>query len=134
MRRTMRLLVVAMLVLLCGALLPAQEAAAPQPVALTLRRAIELALQNSKDMLREHVKNIGINIPRAIVLPVYQPDFDGPRDKYATKAAMKVFEKFPSPWIVKSFTPDLSMGIHLAKTFPQLVESIEDGVNHGQSI
>jgi len=50
MRRTMRLLVVAMLVLLCGALLPAQEAAAPQPVALTLRRAIELALQNSKDI------------------------------------------------------------------------------------
>src|SRR5258707_4145138 len=28
----------------------AQETAAPQPVALTLRRAIELALQNSKDI------------------------------------------------------------------------------------
>ena len=28
----------------------AQEAAAPQPIALTLKRAIELALQNSKDI------------------------------------------------------------------------------------
>ena len=91
-------------------------------------------LENSKDMLREHIKNIGIDMPRSIILPVYQKDFDGPREKCAIKKAKEVFEKFSSPWIVKSFTEDSSMGIHLAKTFPELVSAIEDGVNHGKSI
>jgi outer membrane protein len=50
MRRLTRLLVVAMLAWSCGTSLSAQDAGAPQSVALTLRRAIELALQNSKDI------------------------------------------------------------------------------------
>ncbi|MFA5778262.1 MAG: hypothetical protein WC870_02110 [Candidatus Paceibacterota bacterium] len=92
------------------------------------------ALENSKDMLREHIKNIGVEMPRSIILPVYQKDFDGPRERYSIKKAKEVFEKFSSPWVVKSFTEDSSMGIHLAKTFPELVTAIEDGVNHGKSI
>ena len=92
------------------------------------------ALENSKDMLREHIKNIGVEMPRSVILPVYQKDFDGPRERYSIKKAKEVFEKFSSPWIVKSFTEDSSMGIHLAKTFPELVNAIEDGTNHGKSI
>ncbi len=92
------------------------------------------AFQNSRDMLREHMKKIGVNMPRSLVLPVYQKDFDGPRERYSIKKAKEVFEKFSSPWIVKSFTPDASMGIHVAKTFPELVDAIEDGVNHEKSI
>jgi D-alanine-D-alanine ligase-like ATP-grasp enzyme len=92
------------------------------------------ALHNSKDMLREHIKNIGLSIPRSVILPVYQSDFDGPRERYAIKKAKEVFEKFSSPWIVKSFTPDASMGIHVAKTFDELAGAIEDGVKHGKSI
>ena len=90
--------------------------------------------QNSKEMLRKHMAQIGVVMPRAIVLPVYQKDFDGPRERYAIKKAKEVFEKFGSPWIVKSFTPDANMAIHLAKTFNELVVSIEDGVKHGKSI
>lgn len=96
--------------------------------------AFSSALDNSKEMLREHIKSIGLKIPRSIVLPLYQSDFDGPRETYAVKKAKEVFEKFSSPWIVKSFTENTNMGIHLAKTFPELVDSIEDGVKHERSI
>jgi D-alanine-D-alanine ligase-like ATP-grasp enzyme len=91
-------------------------------------------LENNKDMLRKHLKTIGVGMPRSVVLPSYQKDFDGPIDKYATRKAKEVFEKFSSPWIVKSFTEDKNMGIHLAKTFPELIDAITDGVNHGKSI
>lgn len=92
------------------------------------------ALKESPDLLREHLSSAGIHLPRSLVLPVYQEDFDGPKDKYATKKAKEVHAKFGAPWIVKSFTPDENMGIHLAKTFPELVEAIEDGVKHEKSI
>jgi D-alanine-D-alanine ligase len=92
------------------------------------------ALENSRDMLREHMKKINVRLPRSVVLPVYQIDFDGPRERYSIKKAKEVFEKFPSPWTVRSFTPDKNMGIHLAKTFPELVQAIEDGVQSGNSI
>jgi D-alanine-D-alanine ligase-like ATP-grasp enzyme len=91
-------------------------------------------LESSKEILKKHIKAMGLEMPRQIVLPVYQKDFDGPKNKYAIKKGKVVFEKFSAPWIVKSLTPDLSMGMHLAKTFPELVGAIEDGVNHGQSI
>jgi len=92
------------------------------------------AMENSREILREHMKQIGVPMPRSVILPVYQKDFDGAKDKYAIKKAREVFEKFSSPWIVKSFTEDENMGIHLAKTFPELVEAIEDGVKREKSI
>lgn len=99
--------------------------------------------QNNRQMFRDHVKNIGLEIPRSIILPVYQKDFDGPREKYSIKKAKEVFEKFGSPWIVKpawselrgrSVAPELNMAVHLAKTFPELVRSIEDGLDHNVSM
>lgn len=92
------------------------------------------ALENNGSMLREHMEKIGIQMPRSIVLPLYQKDFDGPRERYAIKKAKEVFEKFGAPWVVKSFSPDSNMGVHLAKTFGELSEAIEDGVKHNQSI
>lgn len=91
-------------------------------------------LENSKDLLRDHMERVGVSMPRYLLLPVYQKDFDGPKDKYSMKKAMKVFEKFSAPWLVKSFINDSTMGVHLAKTYPELVQAIEDGVKHGQSI
>ena len=91
-------------------------------------------LLGNREMFKKHVRNIGIKMPRHIVLPVFQKDFDGPRERYSIKKAKEIFEKFGSPWIVKSFTPDSNMGIHLAQTFPELVQAIEDGVNHEESI
>ena len=92
------------------------------------------ALENSKEILREHMAQVGVLMPRSILLPVYQKDFDGERERYSIKKAKEVHAKFPAPWIVKSFTPDTNMGIHLAKTFNELVGAIEDGVKHEKSI
>src|ERR1035437_8394287 len=96
--------------------------------------SFSFGLENNKDMLREHIKSLGLSMSRYLVLPLYQKDFDGPREKYAIRKAKEVFEKFCSPWIVKSFTEDTNMGIHLAKTFNELVDAIDDGVKHEKSI
>lgn len=92
------------------------------------------SLERSKEMLKKHMKSVGIKMPRYLLLPIYQEDFDGPIERYSIKKAKEVFEKFSSPWIVKSFSPDANMGIHLAKTFGELSGAIEDGVRHKKSI
>src|SRR3989344_5025519 len=91
-------------------------------------------LENSKDILREHIKSIGAQMPKSMILPVYQKDFDGSQERYVIKKAKEVFEKFSAPWVVKYFTEDVNMAIHLVKTFPELVDVIEDGVKHEKSI
>jgi D-alanine-D-alanine ligase-like ATP-grasp enzyme len=88
----------------------------------------------SREILKEHMKKIGINMPRAFVIPVYQKDFDGPLEKYVIKKAKEVFEKFSSPWIVKPLIEDLNIGIHIAKTFPELIDAIVDCTKHQKSI
>ena len=104
------------------------------------------SLKQSRELLAEHMRMTGISLPRSILLPVYQADFDLPSPRlrqgtaadqikeYAIRKAQEVHAKFGAPWIVKSFTPETNMGIHLAKTFPELVEAIEDGVKHEKSI
>ena len=57
-----------------------------------------------------------------------------PIAQYAIKKAKEVFEKFSSPWIVRSFSLSNEMGAHLAKTFPELVEAIEGEMEHQQNI
>ena len=51
------------------------------------------------------MKSVGVQMPRSMVLPVYQKDFDGPRERYAIKKAKEVHEKFGAPWMVKSLLP-----------------------------
>jgi len=60
------------------------------------------ALENSKEMLREHMKKIEVNMPRYILLP---------------KSAREVLEKFPAPWRVEN---------KLVRTFSELTELIEN--------
>ena len=109
-------------------------------------------LRDNHEMLTRHLRQIGVDVARKIVLPTYQADFDGPIQKYATQKAKEIHQKFSAPWIVKSYTEDADMGpvrgregsqrpsasngmgIHMAKTFPELVEAIEDGVRHNKSI
>lgn len=92
------------------------------------------AMLENRNMLRDHMKFIGVNMPRHIILPAFQSDFDGPREKYSIKKAKEIFERFGAPWIVKSLPENKNMGIHIANTFPELVAAIEDGVNQGKSI
>jgi D-alanine-D-alanine ligase-like ATP-grasp enzyme len=62
------------------------------------------SLQNSRELLREHVKSVGVQMPRFIVSP---------------KNAKEVFEKFGGPWIVKNLNE-----IQVVKTFNELAEAI----------
>jgi D-alanine-D-alanine ligase-like ATP-grasp enzyme len=92
------------------------------------------AIVNNRGLLEEYAKNLDIDMPRHLILPLFQEDFDGEEKDYALKKAKEVFKKFPAPWIVRSFTPDSDMGVHVAKTMPQLVTAIEDGIKHKKSI
>lgn len=91
-------------------------------------------LHTSKGMLREHMKQIGVKVPQSLVIPLYQPDFDGDKQKYVLKKAREVHAKFSAPWIVKSFTESSMTGIHVARTFPELITALTDIVDHGKSI
>ena len=59
--------------------------------------------------MREHVKSVGILMPRYIISP---------------KNAREVFEKFGAPWIVKIFNE-----IKIVKTFDELAEAINGEKN-----
>ena len=64
------------------------------------------ALENNREMLLEHMKSIGVDMPRFIISP---------------KNAREVFKKFSSPWIVK-----INNEIRLVKTFNELAETMKD--------
>ena len=89
---------------------------------------------NDRSLLERHIKDLGIRMPRHIVFPLYQPDFDGPQDKYADKKMQEVFQKFAGPWIVRSLTHDSNAAVHVAKTLPELAQAIEDILVHRKSI
>jgi len=91
-------------------------------------------LNTSKGMLREHMKMIGVKVPQSIVIPVYQSDFDGDKEKYILKKAREVHGKFSSPWIIKSFTESSMTGIHVARTFPELITALTDIIDHDKSV
>ena len=91
-------------------------------------------MKNSREMLKEHMKQIGVEMPKHFLLPKYQEDMDGLKEEYSIKKAKEVLQKFPAPWIVRSLAVDKDMGVHVAKTFPELVSAIEDCINHNESI
>ncbi|MEK7175269.1 MAG: hypothetical protein AAB693_00485 [Patescibacteria group bacterium] len=117
----------------------------------------------SRENLKYHMKNIGVNMPRHVLLPAYC--FQGQTLKksqrsdlgnsltpqeYAFEKARQIFEKFGAPWIIHlspalNPTPTLpegegvnlisrDAGIYVAKTFVELVNGIKDGISHKQSI
>lgn len=96
--------------------------------------AFSYGLGKSKAMLESHMKTLNINMPKHFVIPAYLEGLDQSIEKYATKNAKSVFEKFGSPWIVKSLGEKNAMGVHVAKTYPELVNAIIDGAEHGGSI
>ena len=92
------------------------------------------AVGYNKFLTKQEFAKLGINTPRHILFPVYQKDFDGPRDEYATKKAREVWERLPPPWIVKPLTGGSSMGVHVCKTFQSLVDAFQVGVNEKVSV
>lgn len=92
------------------------------------------AIGYNKFLTKQEFAKLGINTPRHILFPVYQEDFDGPREEYAVKKAKEVWERLPPPWIVKPLTGGSSMGVHVCKDFKSLVLAFEVGVNEHVSV
>ena len=76
--------------------------------------AFPFLLSQNRSILQEHMKEIGVKMPRHFVIPAYQPDFDGTYERFILRKAKEVHEKFSPPWIVKSLTNDFNIGIHLS--------------------
>jgi D-alanine-D-alanine ligase-like ATP-grasp enzyme len=91
-------------------------------------------LSGNRSILQEHMKEIGVKMPRHFVIPAYQEDFDGSYDKFILKKAKEVHEKFSPPWIIKSLTNDFDVPTHVAKIYSELINAIEDILKHGKSI
>ncbi len=91
-------------------------------------------LGSSKDILREYMSTVNIQVPNSFLISSYQKDIDGELDYFVVRKAKEVHQKFGAPWLVKAFTNDEDMGIHVAKTFGELIDSIRDGVLHNKSI
>ncbi|MEA3399159.1 MAG: hypothetical protein U9R00_01445 [Patescibacteria group bacterium] len=92
------------------------------------------AICNHKVMVREKLHNLGFKIPKHIVFPVYQEDFDGDQNDYPIRRAKEVWGKLPPPLIVKPLSSHSNMAIHICKSFPELVHAFEDGLNHNVSV
>ncbi len=91
-------------------------------------------LKHNRKILEKHLKNAGFKMPKSIIFPAYQKDFDGPENEYAILKAKEVHGKFGAPWIVRTYIKNDDMGIHVAKTFPELVEAIKNGLKTKESI
>ena len=92
------------------------------------------AISENRNMLREYMKGKNILMSRHVLIPAYQPDFDGPIERYPIKKAKEVFEKFGAPWIIRPVTPDPNMPVYIANIFSELVDAIADVTNHKKSI
>lgn len=92
------------------------------------------AIGYNKFLSKQEFTKLGIKTPKHLLFPVYQEDFDGPKDKYAAKKAREVWEKLPPPWIVKPLTGGSSMGVYVCKTFEYLIKAFEAGVNGEVSV
>jgi len=89
---------------------------------------------NNKINLNQFLKEEKIDFPRHFILPVYQSDFDGPKEKYIYQKAKDILNKFSAPWIIKSLTKNENSKNYLAKTFPELIKFLTLMINNQSGI
>lgn len=82
-------------------------------------------LEKNKTLLKEYLEKINIKVPKHLIISGYQEDIDKDINIFASKKAREVFEKFTSPWLIKSLTDEKNEPIHVIKTFPDLIEIIK---------
>jgi len=92
------------------------------------------AVVNNKILSKEHLYKLGVNIPKHILIPVFQKDFDGPKETYPMQKAEEIIRKLPPPYLVRPLDSKTSMGTHVCKTLIDLTHAIKDGVDHNTSL
>ena len=91
-------------------------------------------LGSNRAIAKEQFAALGIPTPKHILFPEYQEDVDGPMGDYAEKKAHEVCKLLPPPWVVKPVTRDSAMGIHVCKTFPELIRAFVDSLDKNVSV
>lgn len=90
-------------------------------------RALPSAIGYNKALSKEQFTRLGIKTPLHLLFSPYESDTDGQIELYAKHCAKKVFETLPPPWIVKPVASGSSMGVHMCKTYPELICAFEIG-------
>lgn len=92
------------------------------------------AIGYNKFLTKKEFDKLGIKTPKHLLFPAYQDEFDGPRTKYPERKAREVWEKLPPPWIVKPLTGGSSMGVHVCRTFEDLISAFDESIDQKVSV
>lgn len=92
------------------------------------------ALSSNKKLTKYKLQSIGLKTPLYIIFPSYNSEYDGDEAGYPTRKAQEVWRKMPAPWMVKPLIGGSSMGIHVCKTFEDLVRVFERAARNGVSV
>lgn len=92
------------------------------------------ALSHNQKLSKYKLQSIGLQTPQYIGLPAYSSHYDGDEGTYAKSKAREVWSKMPAPWTVRPIIQGSSMGIHVCKTFEDLVRALERAARNGISV
>lgn len=100
------------------------------------------SLLRSRSMLKEHLASKQINIPRSIIIPPYQPDFDSPDqsnetdafESFVNKKAKEIWQKFSPPWVLSVSSGNPNYARRVVKVFPELVNVLFEFLRAGEGV
>lgn len=90
--------------------------------------AFPSALGYNKVLAKEQFNLLGIKTPNHIIIPKYNEE-DADIKVYSKKTAKQIHALLSPPWIVKPLSGGSSVGMRVARTYPELMDAFEDGVN-----
>lgn len=92
------------------------------------------AMSSNRKLTKYKFQSLGLQTPPYMIINNYNPEIDGDDNDYPTRKAQEVWRKMPAPWIVKPILMGSGVGIHVCKTFPELVRAFEEANRHGISV
>ncbi|MFA6355088.1 MAG: D-alanine--D-alanine ligase [Candidatus Paceibacterota bacterium] len=90
--------------------------------------AFASALGYNKVLTKEQFAMFGINTPSHIVVPKYNEE-NGSIKSYSKNIAKQIHSQIAPPWIIKPLSGGSSVGMKMARTYPELIDAFLEGVN-----
>lgn len=87
--------------------------------------AFASALGMNKILSRDVFARAGLKIPRAEIVGIDEP---------AVRAASRIMKKIVPPWVIKPVSSGSSIGVSVARSFPEMVQFIENAFNFSPKI
>lgn len=82
------------------------------------------ALGMHKRFSKEVAEKAGLNIANDILIPNFNSQDELSFEDYMSEAAKYIFKTLPPPWIIKPVSGGSSIGIKLARTYDELLETL----------